>query len=60
MLNADWERAMLHDLGAEEAGATRKLMQNLVTCTAQTKLTQLVRPDAAALLMFTATLSDYI
>ncbi|WIA36452.1 hypothetical protein OEZ86_007758 [Tetradesmus obliquus] len=40
--DADWESDMLQDLGSEGGAATRKLMQNLITCTAQTKLTQLV------------------
>jgi hypothetical protein len=44
---------MLQDLGSDSGAATRKLMQNLITCTAQTKLTQLVSTSKAALLCFT-------
>lgn len=43
---------MLQDLGSEGGAATRKLMQNLITCTAQTKLTQLVRAGQCRLVKF--------
>jgi hypothetical protein len=39
---ADWESATLQDLGSESGTATRKLMQNLVTCMVQANLTKLV------------------